>query len=167
MRLIDLCLNFLRKKWMMTSFKFFFLTIIHISNSIEPTNVILGTNVQLHKIHLLIRMKVTLKDDEGHKWRSKVTKKWTNGYISQTITFTDIILGTKVQYNKRHLMTLAYLTIWPWLKWRSQLKVKDHRRGGVCVLWMLPVIIFFLEQVSLFISATKAHFWVGLFGRGV
>ena len=32
-------------------------TIFHISNSIEPTNSILGTNVQLHKVHLLIRVK--------------------------------------------------------------------------------------------------------------
>ena len=32
----------------------------NISNSIEPTNFILGTNVQLHKVHLLIKVKVTL-----------------------------------------------------------------------------------------------------------
>ena len=42
-----------------TSFKFL-QTIFHISNSIEPTNFILGTNVQLHKVHLLIRVEVTL-----------------------------------------------------------------------------------------------------------
>ena len=29
----------------------------------------------------------------------------TNGHISLTITLTDIIPGTKVQYNERHLMT--------------------------------------------------------------
>ena len=50
-------------------------------------------------------MKVTLTDDEGHRRKSKVTKKGANGYMSQTITLTDIILGTKVQYNKRYLMT--------------------------------------------------------------
>ena len=32
----------------------FLQTIVHISNSIEPTNFILGINVQLHKVHLLI-----------------------------------------------------------------------------------------------------------------
>ena len=37
-----------------TSFKFS-VTIVHISNSVEPTNFILGTNV-----HLLIRVKLTL-----------------------------------------------------------------------------------------------------------
>ena len=42
-----------------TSFKFL-QTTVHISNSIEPTNFILGTNVQLHKVHLLIRVKMTL-----------------------------------------------------------------------------------------------------------
>ena len=32
-------------------------------------------------------------------------QKGNNGHISQTITLTDIIPGTKVQYNKRHLVT--------------------------------------------------------------
>ena len=50
-------------------------------------------------------MKVTLTDDEGHRRRSKVTKMNYNGHISKTITLTDIIPGTKVQYNKQHLMT--------------------------------------------------------------
>ena len=31
--------------------------------------------------------------------------------MSQTITLTDIIPGVKLQYNKRHLMTEAYLTL--------------------------------------------------------
>ena len=31
-----------------------------ISNSIEPINFILGTNIQLHMIHLLTRVKVML-----------------------------------------------------------------------------------------------------------
>ena len=35
-------------------------------------------------------------------------KKWTNGHISQTITLTDIIPDTKVQYNKRYLMTSLF-----------------------------------------------------------
>ena len=35
-------------------------TIFHILNSIEPINFILGTDVQIHKLHLLIRVKVTL-----------------------------------------------------------------------------------------------------------
>ena len=39
-----------------TLFKFCF----HISNSIVPTNVILGTSAQLHEVHLLITVKVTL-----------------------------------------------------------------------------------------------------------
>ena len=47
--------------------------------------------------------------DLGGPWRSqakvKGRKKWTNGHMSQSTTLTDIIPGTKVQYNKRHLMT--------------------------------------------------------------
>ena len=54
----------------------------------------------------------------------------------QTIIFTDIIPGFKAQYNKRHLMTYVFVT----LKSRSHVKVKGHRRGGVCVLWILLVL---------------------------
>ena len=79
-------------------------TIVHISNSIEHTNFILGTNTQQHDVHLMIKVKVTLTDDEGHRRRSKVTKS-EHGHTSQTITLADIIPGAKVQYNKRNLMT--------------------------------------------------------------
>ena len=37
--------------------------------------------------------------------------KWINDHISQTISFIDIIPGTKAQYNKRHLMTSAFLIL--------------------------------------------------------
>ena len=53
----------------------FLQTIVHISNSIEPKNFVLGTNTQQNNVHLMIKMKVTLTDDEGHKRRSKVNKK--------------------------------------------------------------------------------------------
>ena len=56
-----------------TSFKFL-QTIVHISNSIEPTNFVLRTNTQQHNIHLMVNMKVTLTDDEGHRRRSKIRK---------------------------------------------------------------------------------------------
>ena len=61
---------------------------------------------------LKIKVKVTSTKAEGHRWRSKVKKIWTNGHIMYgymdimyTILPTDIIPGTKVQYNKRNLMT--------------------------------------------------------------
>ena len=58
-----------------TSFNLsFHQTIVHISNFIEPTNFVLETNTQQHNVHLMIKMKVTLSDDEGHSRRSKVTK---------------------------------------------------------------------------------------------
>ena len=58
----------------MTSFKFS--PIVHISNSIVPTNIAIGTNMptQQHNVHLMINIKVILMDDEGHMRRSKVTK---------------------------------------------------------------------------------------------
>ena len=58
----------------------------------------------------MIKMKVTLKDDEGHRRRSKVTINELM-VIFRNIILTDIIPGTKVQYNKRHLMTEAYFTL--------------------------------------------------------
>ena len=50
-------------------------------------------------------MKVTLTDDEGHRQRSKVIKN-EQMVVSRELlsTLTDIIPGTKVQYNNRHLM---------------------------------------------------------------
>ena len=46
------------------------------SNSIEPTNFVVGTNTQQHYVHLLVIkiLKVTLTDDEGYRRRLKVTK---------------------------------------------------------------------------------------------
>ena len=85
---------------------------VHISNSIEPTNFVLRTNTQQHNVHLMMKMKVTLTDVESHSRKSKVIKKWTNGHISQTNTLSDIIPRTKIQYNKRHIMTF----FWPWFK---------------------------------------------------
>ena len=40
----------------------------------ESTNCVLGTNTPQHNGHLMIKMKVTLTDDEGHRGRSKVIK---------------------------------------------------------------------------------------------
>ena len=110
MPLVDLCFNF---EWVMTSLwrhLSFLQIIVHISNSFEPTHFLFGTNVQLHKLHLLIRVKVTLHmlkvTGEGQR-----SQRWNKGYSLQTITYTDIIPGTKGQYNKRHLMTKAFLTL--------------------------------------------------------
>ena len=44
---------------------------IIISNSIEPTNFVLGTNTQQHNVHLMMKMKVTLTDDYGKGQRSQ------------------------------------------------------------------------------------------------
>ena len=55
----------------------------------------------------MIKMKMTLTDDEGHKRRSKVIENelMDISHKLKSITLTDIIPGTKVQYNKRHQMT--------------------------------------------------------------
>ena len=51
----------------------FLQTIVYISNSIQHTNFILGTNTQQHDAQLMIKVKVTLTDDEGHRRKSKVS----------------------------------------------------------------------------------------------
>ena len=71
----------------------------------------LGTNTQKCDVHLMIKMKMTLTDDEGHRQNSNVTRRELKGHISQTITLIDIIPGAKVKYNKRNLMTSAFLTL--------------------------------------------------------
>ena len=68
MPLVDLSLNFIYQTdydVIMTSFKFS-PNNAHISNSIEHTNFIFGTNTQQHDVHMIIKVKVTLTDDEAH-----------------------------------------------------------------------------------------------------
>ena len=50
-------------------------------------------------------MKVTGKGQRSHK------KKKTNGDISESNKPIDIIPGTKVQYNNRHFLSSAILTL--------------------------------------------------------
>ena len=65
MPLVDLCLNLIRFEWVRhLSFR---QTIVHVSNSIEPTNFVLGTNTQKHNVNLMIKVKVTLTDNKGHR----------------------------------------------------------------------------------------------------
>ena len=74
MPLVDLCLNFIEIKQMMTSLRrhlSFLQTIVHISNSFEHTNFILGTNTQQHDVHLMIKV----KSDLGRRLRSQVKVK--------------------------------------------------------------------------------------------
>ena len=91
----------------------FLQTIVHISNSIEPTNFVLGTDTQQYKVHLMIKMKVTLTDDEGHKRRLKVTKNEL------------MVLCRKLLHSQTLYLVPRYNTIsdikwhkpnWPWLK---------------------------------------------------
>ena len=55
-----------------------------------PTNILLGTNKQQHKVHLMITVKMILTDAEGHMWRLKVTKL---EYMVISRKPTDIIAG--------------------------------------------------------------------------
>ena len=86
-------LNFIKIEWVMTSLwrhLSFPETIVHISNSVEPTNFILGINIQQHNVHLMIKMNVTLTDDEGHMRRSKVTKNEVMVISVPRLTFINL-----------------------------------------------------------------------------
>ena len=61
----DLYVNFIKIKSVMTSG--FLHTNVYIPNSAEPTNFIFGTNIQQHKIDIMIKVQVTLSKAEGHK----------------------------------------------------------------------------------------------------
>ena len=88
----------------------------------------------------MIKMKVTLADDEGHTRRSKVTRNCGWSYLSNYYTHRHHTWyqGT-IQLATSNDISLFDLD----LRSRSQLKVKGHRRGAVCVLWMLLVKILF------------------------
>ena len=88
-------------------------------------------------------MKVTLTDDEGHRWRSKFTK---NELMVKLICRK--LLHSQTSYLVPRYNTISdtkwHLSLFDFdLRSRSRLKVKGHRRGGVCVLWMLLVSKYF------------------------
>ena len=94
----------------------------HISDAISPTDFILGTKIQPNKAHLMTQVPMTLT---GHRSRSnveKLAKIYKMGHISDAISPTDFILGTKVQPNKAHSMTQVPRS-------RSQVKVKFLQNG--------------------------------------
>ena len=62
MHSVDLCLNLIRFEWVVTSLwrhLSFLQTIVYISNSIEPTDFILGTKVQPNKAHSMTQVPMT------------------------------------------------------------------------------------------------------------
>ena len=66
------------------------------------------------------------------------SQKSTNGYISQCITLTDIMPGTKVQYNKWHLMTSAFLSLTKGQSHTAKPKVTDMEVSALseCFLFL-------------------------------
>ena len=83
-----------------TSFKFSPYNCLYF-NSIEPTNFILGTNTQQHNVHLMMmKIKVTLTDDEGHRRRSKVTK-------NELMVISRKLLHAQMSYLVRRYNTIG------------------------------------------------------------
>ena len=69
MPLVDLCLNLIKFEWVMKSLwrhLSYLQTIVHILNSSNPTNFLFCSNVQQYKVHMMIKVKVTLTYAEGH-----------------------------------------------------------------------------------------------------
>ena len=105
---VDFCLNFIKFEWEMTWFKFSL-------NNCRPYLRFYWT-YKLRNWNQYTTIKCPSynnnESDLDGRWRSqakvKGNKKWTNRHMSQTITLTDIIPGTYVQYNKRW-----HKPIWP------------------------------------------------------
>ena len=103
-------------------------------------------------------MKVT---GEGQR-----SQKWTNGHISQTITLTDIIPGTKVRYHQLS---------WPWSKvkvttqgqrsqpWRC---LRSLTASCLVLSYLISYLVFilfptlsYLTYQSLLVSDAKMDTW--------
>ena len=102
-------------------------------------------------------MKVTLTDDNCHKRRSKVTKLNYWSYLANYYTHWHHAWyqGT-IQWATSNDISLFDLD----LRSRSQLMVKGHRRGDVCVLWMLLLFFFgwYIAWFTQFFSKAVAWF---------
>ena len=86
----------------------------HISEAISPTHFILGTKIQPNKGHLMTQVPMNLTFGQGHRSRSnvqKLAKIYKMGHILDAFSLTDFILGTKVQPNNGHSMTLVPMTL--------------------------------------------------------
>ena len=62
----------------------------------------------------MIQVPMTLTQGQGHRSRSNIQKSakiYKMGNISDAISPTDFILGTKVQPNKAHSMTHVPMTL--------------------------------------------------------
>ena len=72
----------------------------HISEAISPTHFILGTKVQPNKAQSMTQVLMTLNFGKGQRSRSYVPKRGKKNqrtsHISEAISPTDFILGTKL-----------------------------------------------------------------------
>ena len=125
----------------------FLQTVFHISNSIEPTNFVLGTNTQqyAYNVHLLIKMKVTLANDEGHRRRSMVTK-------NDLMVISRNVLHSQTSYLVPRHNTISDIkwlkSFLPWLK----VKVTRQRSQTWRCLHSLNAFCFFFESQNSFVT---------------
>ena len=74
-----------------------------ISNSIEPTNNILGTNIHQHKVHLMIKIKMTLTYAEGQMGLNIDVRSRSHVKVKGHINRCVCVLW----------MLLVFLRLWP------------------------------------------------------
>ena len=135
----------------------FLKTIVHISKSIEPTNFVLGTNTQQHNIHLMIKMKVTLTGNEGHKRKGKGNK-------NELMVISRRLLHSQTSYLIPRYNTISNIywhkPFWPWLKvkvttqgQRSQTWRCLRSLNASCFQFITPtlVILFYRDNTCLWI----------------
>ena len=106
----------------------------------------LGTNIQHHKVHLIVRMQVTLTDAEGRRWRSKA------GHKNE-----QMVIYCKVFHPQTSNLVLRYNTInnilWHFLdldvsSW-SHLKVKGVNLSAFSEYFLFYLCLLFCLVVSL------------------
>ena len=87
----------------------------HISDAISPTYFILGTKVQPHRGAFIDLSADDLDPRSRSNVKVKFSAKWVKnqrtGHISEAISPTDFIPGTKVQANKAYSMIQVPMTL--------------------------------------------------------
>ena len=99
----------------------------------------------------MIKVKVTLTDDEDHRRRSKVTK------IELMVIYRKRLhpgpqISHLVPWKYENFNVISFLGFD--VSSSSCIKVKCHRRGGVCALWMLLVLFWYELNAN---STTEAN----------
>ena len=102
----------------------------------------------------MTQVPMTLTQGQGQRSRSNFSQKWVKkqriGHISEAISPTDCILGTKVQPNKLHLMTKVSMTLTLGQGQRSR-SSSNFSQNGLNTKQLATSLMLFHPQTSSYI----------------